>query len=971
MLRPLRRALLVVAVALAVVGPLGAQVRPDDHWRTLRTEHFRVHFALGLEALARRTAANAELAWAQLARELHPPETPVDIVVADYADFANGFATSFPSNRIVVFARPPVEDLQLRNHADWNALLVTHELAHVFHLDRARGWWALARDVFGRAAPFFPNAYAPAWVIEGLAVHYETRLAGGGRLAGTEFPMLVRAAAQEGRLPRLDALSLGAPHFPGGSVAYVYGAYLMDRAAPGAMRRFVDTQSGRLLPWRQDANAREAFGETFTHGFARWRDSVRLAATGVAAPDDSATRTLTTHRWSARLPRWISDDSLIYAADDQRQTPGAYLLTLGGERRRLGRRNSLDANAPGRLLSTLQAELDRTDPYSVLSDLYVSRGRARDRITRGARLTAPDLHRPSGRIVAVRSVPGSTSLVTMRDTADPPREIARGSLDVTWSEPRWSGSGRLIAAARWERGGHTAIVVMDERGGAVRTFAPRGRALSITSSPAWVPGDTMLVFVSDHEGRAEVYLGDVRTGAYGRIWTSATGLMSPDVSPDGKRIAAVETRGGGTHVVMREMPAVELALPPLDTLAPARPASAPLVDAVTPVERYAAWRTLIPTWWLPVVGESDQGTRRLGGFTSMSDVLGRHTYHASYARDLRFRENILELAYSWAGLGNPVFSAGYEQDWIHAGIYQGPDDRVGTLAQRTRTATLSALVRRPGVRFSGYAVVGAEVDLVDYAAYPVDSLKYFLGPEAYGRLETFPTLVTAVGASTMQRPGLSVSVEDGAAVQYTFRRRFRGGLQYEDLLESITVGQAAKSLPFPGFARHVVAVRGAYGHGDHRTTSAFTAGGNSGASIELLPGLAFGDSRRDFFARGFEAGAQFGVRAAAASVEYRAPLVLIGRGVRLLPTYAQKASLVAFADGAMAWCDGPVQDSFICRDPVPPRTLMGSVGAELALDGSLQYDVIYRFRFGVARPVRGTEYAARPTTFYLSLGGAF
>src|SRR5690606_28297744 len=141
---------------------------------------------------------------------------------------------------------------------------------------------------------------------------------------------------------------------------------------------------------------------------------------------------------------------------------------------------------------------------------------------------------------------------------------------------------------------------------------------------------------------------------------------------------------------------------------------------------------------------------------------------------------------------------------------------------------------------------------------------------------------------------------------YTFRRRFRAGVQYEDLLESVTTGQAAKSLPLPGFARHVIAVRGAYGHGDHRTTTAFVAGGNSGSSIEVLPGLSFGDSRRDFFVRGFDPGAQIGVRAAAASAEYRAPLGLIGRGVKLLPTYAQKASLIAFADGAMAWCEGAV-----------------------------------------------------------------
>lgn len=969
MSRPFRWLLATVAL-LATSSVADAQVRPNDRWLTFETAHFRIHFVPELEELARRTAWNAEVAWEQLARELPAPRTPVDIVVADYADYANGFATPFPTNRIVIFARPPVEDRALRNHADWNALLVTHELAHVFHLDRARGWWAGARRVFGRAAPFFPNTYAPAWVIEGLAVHYETKLTGGGRLAGTEFPLLVRAAAHERQLPRLDALSLGAPHFPGGNVAYVYGAYLMDRAEPGAIGRFVEAQSGRLLPWRQDANARKAFGERFTDGFARWRDSVSRAESGAEPGRASGERVLTTHTWGARFPRWVAADALVYVADDQRQTPGAYRIGLDGRRERIGRRNSSDANAPYGHAGLLQAELDRTDPYTVTSDLYESYGGGRERLTWGERLSAPDVHRQSGRVVAVQSVPGSTQLVTRERGAELWRVIARGSLDVAWSEPRWSHSGRFVAAARWAYGGRTSIVVLDPDGRRVREFSPRGETLSIASSPAWVPGDTMLVFVSDHEGRPSLYLGDVRTGAYARFWESATGVTSPDVSADGRRVAAVETRADGMHIVVRDLPTdLALTLPAADTL-PGVPVPRPMADTAARWQPYRAWPTLLPTWWLPSVGESDAGTTTVGGFTAMSDALGRHRYRLAFVLDLEHPEDVVQASYMWAGLGNPIFSVGVEQDWRHGRIVQA-GTTIGTLAQRTRMARADALYLRPRVRLSTYVAAGVEVEWIDYRAYPSDTLRRGLENDAFRRTTTFPTLVMAVGASTMQRPGLSVSVEDGLAVQHTARIRYRSGLQYEDLPEFITVGQAAKSIPFPGFARHVVAVRAAYGHGDHRATTALTAGGTSGTSLEILPGITFGDSRRDFFVRGFAPGAQLGVRAAAASVEYRAPIALIGRGVGLLPTYAQKVSLTAFADGGMAWCELAKEFSFICRDPVQPRAPMVSVGGELALDASLQYDVIYRFRFGVAHPVRHAEFAARATSFYVSLGSAF
>ena len=169
----------------------------------------------------------------------------------------------------------------------------------------------------------------------------------------------------------------------------------------------------------------------------------------------------------------------------------------------------------------------------------------------------------------------------------------------------------------------------------------------------------------------------------------------------------------------------------------------------------------------------------------------------------------------------------------------------------------------------------------------------------------------------------------------------------------------------------MIAVRGAYGRTGHSATTGFGAGGVSGGTLEIVPTVVIGDSRRTFFVRGFEGNAQVGVRAAAASVEYRAPLALVGRGIRFLPVFFQKSSITAFADGGGAWCEEPVSRSFLCRSPLASRTTMVSVGGELSLDASLDYDSLYRFRLGVAHPIRGEAFAARPTTVYFTLGATF
>ncbi len=979
-IRPFAARRMRAAVALAAAGLLSlapapravrAQVRPDLQWRTFTTEHFRVHFTPELRDLALRTAANAEVAWAELKTELAPPRTMVDIVVADNMDFANGYATPYPSNRIVIYARPPVEEMALRNHADWNRLLVTHELTHIFHLDRVRGVWAFGQRIFGRAAPLFPNSYAPRWLTEGLAVHYESKLAGGGRLNGTEFPAYARAAAVAGALPTLDRISMGDPYFPRGNAAYLFGSYAMTRADSARMGRYVDVASGRLLPWRHDANARDAFGESFTQRWQAWRDSVTRHEAGIRIAVDPST-TLTTQGYTARFPRFTADGDLVYVADDARQTTGAYRLSLAGERRRIGRRNGIDISAPS-ARGTVQGELEYEDPYSIRSGLFGGSGLRRRRLTRGERLSSPDVHAPSGMIVAVLTQPGTTSLVLVDPHDDHvTRDVVHGTLDRTWAEPRLSRDGNRIAAVRWERGGRNAVVVMDLEGRPQRSFAPRGDRMTIVSSPVWEPGDTTILFVSDHEGRALIYRGDVRTGAYGRVWTGVSTLHTPDVSPDGRRVAAVELMADGYHVVLRDTPgATALTLPASDTMPdPLRPLVAPRVATDAEEADYSPWDQLYPTWWLPVLFTTDPGTSAFGFVTGSTDVVGRHAYRVEAALEAGREEFTARGSYAYAGFGVPVIQLDLVNEWEHVAIRTNTGDFVGYLGARSQRAELNVIVQRPRIRLSSYAVVGAEVEAIRYRTTPLGLLEQ-LGNTALLRTNYSHALHTTVGFSTMQRPGNAVSVEDGVAGYVSHRERMDVGIKFEDVKETVVSLEAAKSIPLPGFARHVLAVRGAYGVTGHRTSSALDVGGVSGSSLEVLPGMPIGSTRRTFGVRGFPGGAQYGVRALAGSVEYRAPLALVGRGVGMLPLFFQKTSVVAFADAGSAWCSFAVDLSFICPDPLPARTTIASVGGELGIDAAIQYDQVYRFRVGFAHPVRGVEYASRSNTVYFSLGSSF
>ncbi|HET7296377.1 MAG TPA: hypothetical protein VFI66_04505, partial [Gemmatimonadales bacterium] len=126
-----------ILLLLVLAGRAEGQADPSGSWRTLHTPHFRIHFRPSYRETALREAREAERSYRLLATELHPPRGVVDITLADDIDVANGFTTVFPTNRITIYAAPPAGDHGLLFFDDWLRLVTTHELTHVFHLDRS------------------------------------------------------------------------------------------------------------------------------------------------------------------------------------------------------------------------------------------------------------------------------------------------------------------------------------------------------------------------------------------------------------------------------------------------------------------------------------------------------------------------------------------------------------------------------------------------------------------------------------------------------------------------------------------------------------------------------------------------------------------------------------------------------------------------------------------------------------------
>src|SRR5690606_12112932 len=119
--------------------------------------------------------------------------------------------------------------------------------------------------------------------------------------------------------------------------------------------------------------------------------------------------------------------------------------------------------------------------------------------------------------------------------------------------------------------------------------------------------------------------------------------------------------------------------------------------------------------------------------------------------------------------------------------------------------------------------------------------------------------------------------------------------------EITTANAAYLTLPFAGFARHVLAIRFSALLRDGPGSGVSSIGGVSGAAVPLsLGGLSLGQPSLLLPVRGFPRGVRAGSRAWTASVEYRAPLALIDRPLR--PFFFDRLSGAVFADAGHAWC---------------------------------------------------------------------
>jgi len=926
------RGLLSVSLLLLVATPVAAQVDPSGPWRTWHTPHFRLHARAEDSALVAVAAAEAERAYGLLAREIDPPRGSIDLVIADNLDLANGFATVLPSNRITIYAARPTDSPSLSRFDSWERLVITHELTHVFHIDRAGGLWGGLQRVFGRAPGTFPVLYQPTWVTEGTATYYESRFTTAGRLAGSFQRGLLAAAALEGAWPRPgDATPLN-PRWPGGGMPYAWGAEFMSLEASrgdSVLPRFIRSSGRQIWPFRVSGPLVNAGGITVANGWHRlYEDQSRRAHQG-AKPSTVIASGLR-YEPSARVR--ADGKQLVYVHDDGRSDASVRVLDLASGETIAAHRITAGAEPEWQGDTVYLTQLEFTSPVEVRSDVYRwVPGQSWTRLTRGARLRHP--FRAHGEPIGAVAVTPQGLNLRERDGGewhDLPAPPADAAQRLTLSPNGERFAGALHHDGRWD------IAVWSVSDPAHPTWVTDDDALD--KDPVFAREGRQLLFASERDGLSQIYVWDAADGTLRRLTDEPTGASNPTPVSD-STIVYVSPRYDGWALIERAYtpgPIEPVAMGARSHFQTAPPAA--LTSG-----GFNPWPALRPRFWIPI-GHLEGETGAFGGIaTAGMDPIGRTTYAAfvgAAIQPLRWEAMLVLQHQRWRRFG---IDARISQRWngLSGGRY-GERERKAETGLTWRWRRWRSAAR---VRLSGDVVRTAFFD--DSAAgAPVGTTPILAGG----------TISVAAGA--VSRPGFAISDENGFRIEALARRRWA----LADTAWSAELRGAASAylaLPLPGFAHWVLAARVAAGRSGGPVGPLYEVGGASGQPLEWVPGLLLGEQRQ-FALRGYPANG-LATRVAVGAVELRVPLALVGRGLWKLPVLVDRLSMSVFGEAGGGWVAGMAAE-------LPYR----DVGAELVLDLGFMYDFAVRLRSGIGVPLAdGLGVSRGNPRIYVTAGSAF
>ena len=561
----LRSLIVSVLMLLLMAGDTSAQyfgknkVQYRRHdFRVLQTEHFDIYFHQDRREAVDVAGRLAERWWRRLTRFFDfdldgrqpivlyssKPDFDQTLIVGGLIDGGTAGLTEPGRRRIALSFAPSLADT---DH------VLGHEIVHAFQFDLLLGIPSLGRK---------GGEPLPLWATEGLAEYLTL-----GPVE-THTAMWLRDAVRSGTLPPLD--DLDKPEYFPYRWGHAFWAYVGGRWGDSTAAALFRTASFSGMEY-----ALESVLDITTDDFSReWHDALRAAypsgpSNGVgrhlagARPLDGSINVGAAlspdGRWVAYLTERLFSVDLVVADAERGQVVATLTDTAANPRY-----SSLQYIGSGAAWAPRGERLAIATLTSGRAALSIFRwpggGLEQDVVVDGVDEIFGPTWSPDGKTIAFSAMSNGTSDLFAFDLE---RRVLRRLTDDLYADlhPAWSPDGRRIAFVTdrfttdllaLTPGSYRVATIDASTGGVepVRAFTA-GKHIA----PQWSRDGRTLYFISDSDGRPDVYAVDLQTGALSRVTNADSGIAgltgsSPALSiASGADTAAVTVYEGGVFAV--------------------------------------------------------------------------------------------------------------------------------------------------------------------------------------------------------------------------------------------------------------------------------------------------------------------------------------------------------------------------------------------------------------------------------------
>ncbi|MFQ5510737.1 MAG: hypothetical protein ACE5EO_02710 [Candidatus Krumholzibacteriia bacterium] len=526
---------------------------PPLEWKTIRTEHFEVHFPEGAEWTARRVAEVAEEVHGPLTDLYdYEPDTPVHFVIRDNSDYANG-AAFFYENKVEIWATNL--EFGFRGTTEWVRNVVTHEYAHIISIQASTRMPKRFPAVYLQLIGFedekrsdvlngYPNniisypfsgVLMPPWFAEGIAQYQSP--ARQYDCWDAHRDMILRCAVLEDKMLSYDEMSFFGKGGLQSEQVYDHGYglvnFIVSQYGPGAIADITrEMKSPRRF--NIDGALKKVTGSPGEELYENWKSYLKKRY-------DEQIRDLVPREgreiagggFMTTAPVFNRDGSRIaFLSNEGSEFAGTalYLVDRSGKNKKVlrGGVSSRPQFSPddGKIVYSRKVKVDRYG--STVNDLFVHdlASHKETRVTRGLRGADPSYSPDGKELVCVVNSDGTHRLVRLDADGGGRRELYWAGEGAQLYNPQYSPDGDRILFGVFSSGTRDIASISSDGG----DFRYELRSPSDERDASWARSGASIVFASDRSGIFNIYELDLESGRVKQLTDVVGGAFLPDLA---------------------------------------------------------------------------------------------------------------------------------------------------------------------------------------------------------------------------------------------------------------------------------------------------------------------------------------------------------------------------------------------------------------------------------------------------------